>query len=512
MGTNSGRWGLVLQVALSAIILLLGFGGMYLLTNRRLNTALPPASPAAPVVQTVTVEPHAGVLDLVVDGVVIPYRDITIAAEVAGRVTFKTEHCRAGHFVKAGERLFQIDDQNYRLEVQRLEKQVEQAAASLEVLDVELANTDALIESGNEELKLQQAEVERLQRLRGRAVADSDVDAAKRSEWASRNALLGLRNQILLIKSRRRGLDSALDLAKSQLEKARLDLARTTITSPIDGVIVRDVVEQDSFVQSGAELLTIEDTSRAEVKCNLQMDELAWIWRQRKASAPSPPEQSVPNPPVPPSTNSPFTSVRGSERQPLVDPDGDPAKLAEVSAEKPHPADLYELPTTPATIVFQPLGSDARYQWQGVLSRFDGLGIDGKTRTVPCRITVTNRKTEAGDGESVLRPVVGGPPALLRGMYVSVVLHANPDAQLLRVPEIAIQPGKKLYRMTNHRVDMLGPVRTVQLVSVADERGAPRKVWLLDAVGTDLRAGDLIITSPLPAAFQGMEVRTAADE
>ena len=61
-------------------------------------------------------------------------------------------------------------------------------------------------------------------------------------------------------------------------ERAQLDLDRTIIKSPVAGIVVRDVVELDSFVQLGAEIAVIEDTSQVDVQCNLKMTDLDWIW------------------------------------------------------------------------------------------------------------------------------------------------------------------------------------------------------------------------------------------
>ena len=52
------------------------------------------------------------------------------------------------------------------------------------------------------------------------------------------------------------------------------------ITAPIDGVIVLEEVEEDSYVNKGTLLVAIEDTSAVEVKCSLRMDELYWLWCQ----------------------------------------------------------------------------------------------------------------------------------------------------------------------------------------------------------------------------------------
>jgi multidrug resistance efflux pump len=81
------------------------------------------------------------------------------------------------------------------------------------------------------------------------------------------NQQVSIQNQLDLAKKRRARLEAAEKLADTQLRKAQLDLARCEIISPVDGVIVRDMVENDSFVQRGSTLATIEDTGNVEVSC-----------------------------------------------------------------------------------------------------------------------------------------------------------------------------------------------------------------------------------------------------
>ena len=55
-------------------------------------------------------------MTLEADGVVVPFREIELAAEVAGRIVERDERCRAGNFVTQGTLLARIDPQDYQLE------------------------------------------------------------------------------------------------------------------------------------------------------------------------------------------------------------------------------------------------------------------------------------------------------------------------------------------------------------------------------------------------------------
>ncbi len=402
-----------------------------------------------PRVETVAVEPYTKGLTIDVDGSVVPFREIALASEVGGRVMRKASACRAGNFVKSGALLFEIDPIDYDLEVRRLSKEVRQAEINVHSIDVDLENTQTLIDLGNEDLRLQQKEVARLQKLaRNGATSDSELDRAKRTEIAARNILAQLQNQARSLVTRRASELASLDLAKTRLEKAEIDLKRTKVIAPIDGVIVRELVEEDAFVQRGAVLVEIEDTSVAEIKCNLRVDQLFWLWE---------------------------------------------AEVSEGELVSSMDAGDYELPNTPATVIYRIAGRE--FAWQGRLARYEGSGLDPRTRTVPCRVVVDDPRS----GVALSAGIMTSPPALVRGMFVEVEIHVDPKANLASIPLQALQPGNVIWRLEDG-VLRIEKVRVARLT----EQSA-----LLETAGASFQLGDRLVTTPLSAAEDGMRINDA---
>ncbi len=400
---------------------------------------------AMPLVEVVAAKRHEQGLDFEVDGVAVPHRELLLTAKVAGSIEFKADNCKAGRFVKAGTRLMEIDPQDYSLEVKRLGRELKQAEGNIRELDVERDNTRELLKLAAKEMELRQKELDRVVRLFDRSVGtDSEVDTAKRNELSARNNWTTLANQEKLLAAKRDRLEDAKALVQTQLEKAQLDLRRTGITAPADGVIVMDHVEAGTYVQPGTTLVTLEDTSAVEVRCNLRMEELNWLWRQQDAMH--------------------------------VAADADPVQ-----------AD-YQFPETEATVIYE-LGG-RRFTWKGRLSRYDGVGLDERTRTVPCRVFVKEPRAvglEGSEGLAAESPTIAGPPALVRGMFVTVQIHARPHAELLELPERAIRPGNEVWRVVNGKLNRCR-------VHVA--RVLPEGV-VIDAARSDLSAGDQVVVTPL---------------
>jgi multidrug efflux pump subunit AcrA (membrane-fusion protein) len=366
------------------------------------------ALPAAEAAQILPYDARQQTLDVLVSGTVVPYRQLTVPAEVAGRIAFKSENCRAGRYVMAGELLYRIDDRDFRLEVSRLSGLRDQEYNQLRELDQEQANLQESLQLAEEEIALLEREILRLRQLPAGVTSQSDLDQAERMLLAGRNQRLTLRNQERLLLTRRKRLELAEQLAQTQLEQAQLNLARTEIRAPISGVVVRDPVEVDAYVQTGTLLCEIDDTEQVEVVCDLRMDQLYWVLSQSD-----------------PDLTGPDQLVVGGG------------------------AMVHRLPQTPVTVRFEVAGRASVYQWEGFLSRYDGTGVDPQSRTVPCRVTVPEPRRFLYNAQPVDRSKEAGPGNLVRGMFVELIIHTRPRVEMLLIPKLALKPGGSLWRFVD---------------------------------------------------------------
>lgn len=402
---------------------------------------------AAVPVRVVPLETGSGRIEIEADGVVVPLREVTLAAEVGGRVIRKSDACNEGQAVTKGTVLFELDPRDYELDVERLERELAQARLAIEEIDEEIVQNATAIDLARRQVDLARREVARLDALKaGRIVTESEHDRAVREELTATNVLTVQEGQKRVLAKRRNRLLEAESLASTMLAKAQLDLGRTRITAPADGVVVEDKVEQDSFVAKGTPLVTIEDTSAAEVKTSLRMDDVARVWGGRKAGA---------------------------------------------------AAGGHDIPESPAKVVFT-IG-DRRYEWDGVLSRQEGRGLDEKTRTLPCRVRVADpARLRALDRYGAALPALppDAPRALLRGMFVEVLLQVDVPRQLVWVPEEAVRPSGDLFVMRDGRLVVLRP----RPFHVAGGRVA------FDLEESGLAASDRVVVSQLANPRDGMEL------
>jgi multidrug efflux pump subunit AcrA (membrane-fusion protein) len=402
-------------------------------------------------VRTTPVAPVGGGLTLEADGVVVPLREITLASEVGGRVRSKAAVCNEGQFVKAGTVLFEIDPRDYQLDVERLERELTQADLAIQENDEETAQNAEMAALAKQQVELARREVSRLDGLKaGRIVTESEHDRALREELTATNTVAQLDGQRRVLAKRRHRLVEAKSLATTMLEKANLDLSRTTITAPADGMIVEDKVEEGSFVSKGTPLVTIEDTTATEVRTSLEMDDVARVWGGRRGGA----------------------EAGGADFD------------------------------TPVTVRFR-IG-DALYEWDGVLSRQEGRGLDEKTRTLPCRVIV--REPEAMRaidryGAAMPNLPAAAPRSLLRGMFVQVLVHVESPEPLVSIPDEAQRPNGEVWLMRDGRLVVLRP----RALQAAEGR------LVFDAATSGLLPGDRVIVSQIANPRSGMEVVEIAD-
>jgi multidrug efflux pump subunit AcrA (membrane-fusion protein) len=458
-----------IRFTLPLLVFLVGVAGFVKLSGSRQAPARAPQEPALPLVETMVVKPHEGGLNFRIDGTVVPAREIQLAAEVDGRVAYKAPECEAGSFVAQGTALYRIDSRDYDLERRRLRQELQQAEVKLGEIDVEIRNTEALIALSRQDLEIRERDLARHERIGGQAVAAAQIDEARRAVIAAQNALQSLENQLHLHKTRRTWHEGAQRLTETQLEKAELDFSRTEIKAPVSGVIIRDQVEQDAYLRRGDPLLTLEDTSSVEVRSSLRMEQLAWLWRQN-------PSHGLVIP------------ASADDRLPSAE-----------SAPRGESGRKYRLPRTPVSVIYE-LGA-VEHVWSGVLDRFDGLGLDERTRTAPVRIVVENPRGGAARRKSDQSPLENAPaPALVRGMVVTIEVHARPQATLVAVPERAIRPGNKIWCVRDGKLSVVD----AQVATIVDEQA------LIDADACPLQVGDLVVTSPLAVPVEGTPVKIAS--
>lgn len=505
---------LLSQFVLPVLIVAVGAGGLFWLSSKDAPPEQVAKQPAPLLVETVELQPGVSSFQIHIGGNVVPRREVTLSAEVAGAVIFKGEAVESGRHVQKGTPLLQIDPAGFELQVREFGSELKQVAADLRKLAIEEQGTDKLIELAQREADIATAASKRLKALALKnAVTELDLEAVERTELKARNALRVLFNVRDAIPIRRERLKAQQKLTELKQQQAQLNLDRTRIIAPFTGVIRAVTVEQSNYVQIGDMLLKLEDTSAVEVECSLRMDDLYWLWNANPTSDkkydglprsnlktqhtnPTHERGTGKSTDVGPSlarrvgieNNSSASPERDLSEEGAddlggeLDDNGFPAH----SSRNTETGKVHEVPTANATVTCEIAGR--LFHWNGKLARYEGRGINPKTRTVACRVSVN---------KPVREDATDGPPTLMRGMYVTVTLNVTPRVRLWRIPTRAVQPNGQVWTVDDG---------LLRVHSVKPAKMLPDGV-LVRADATDLKPGDRVVITQLVTPLDGGRVR-----
>jgi RND family efflux transporter MFP subunit len=173
-------------------------------------------------------------------GTVEPEHEITLSAEVTGKLTWVSPRFVAGGFFRKGDKILEIDPRDFQLDLQRA--------------SAELAKAEAALLTEKEQADIASREWDRLE------LADK-----------------GEPGQLVLHQPQLLSAKAALAAAEAGVELARLNLERTEVRAPFNGRLRSIAVDLGESVRSGSPLAVLAGTDRAEIIVPLPLSELQWL-------------------------------------------------------------------------------------------------------------------------------------------------------------------------------------------------------------------------------------------
>ena len=229
----------LIQLSLSLIICLLGLIVGYYLIHTKPKIKKRKLPPHIPSVKVFLASPTDYEIEIQEFGTVRPIRTGEIVPEVSGKVFYVSPHLIKGGRFKKGEVLIRLDPRDYEAAVALAEGELREAERLL-------AEVESEAESSLKEWK----------EILGRKAPPPPL-VVKRPQLAAAKA--------------------RLKAAQAKLRKARLDLERTVIRAPFEGLVVEENVDVGQFVTPGMVLARIYDAQAVEVAVSLDLREIKWI-------------------------------------------------------------------------------------------------------------------------------------------------------------------------------------------------------------------------------------------
>jgi membrane fusion protein (multidrug efflux system) len=208
---------------------------------------------------------------------------VSVAAEITGQVTSVRVH--ENQHVHKGDILFTINPANFEASVEQSDAQIANAQARITALEADVRATTVDIASARDDLALAQANYARGKALMERGFnTRAAMDEAEHAVAAARDKVASL--EATAIKSRAQlatgtqvpGQNPGVAAARASRARAELDLARTVVRAPADGVatqVTRLQIGQMAF--PGVPMVSVVKDDGTRVEANFKETDLGQI-------------------------------------------------------------------------------------------------------------------------------------------------------------------------------------------------------------------------------------------
>ena len=210
---------------------------------------------------------------------------VSVSAQVNGPIV--QVFVRDGAKVKRGQLLFRIDPAPYRVALEQAEGQLAAARLSTTQLRTQAAGTGADIVGSQANLKIKQNALGRQtallkQGFTTRADYDDAYNEVRTAEMQLEDAKARSANAQAAIAP---GEQPSIAQAQAAVDKARLDLSRTNVVAPMDGVVENsDNLQVGQMAVTGLGMLSLVHSQSAWVEANFKEKDVGRMIPGQRAS------------------------------------------------------------------------------------------------------------------------------------------------------------------------------------------------------------------------------------
>ncbi|MEN1728982.1 MAG: efflux RND transporter periplasmic adaptor subunit, partial [Pseudomonadota bacterium] len=177
--------------------------------------------------------------------------------------------------VQAGDLLARIDPQTFERRVQEAEANLAVSRANITIQEAGIRKAEVNLRNAGREFERQQSLVER------GLISDSELDQA---DLAYRSAEADLE----IAQAQKRNAEATVLQREAALESARIDLERTEIRSPIDGVVIERAIDLGQTVAASLQaplLFSIaQDLSEIQIEASVDEADIGSVLEGAEAS------------------------------------------------------------------------------------------------------------------------------------------------------------------------------------------------------------------------------------
>ena len=208
-------------------------------------------------------------------GNVEPAITLNSTAEVSGKISYVHPNLKSGETIPADTVVVRIDAKDYAVTLKQTQADLDASRSALKELDEEEKSTLRSLKLARKNLKVGEAEYERIKNVyEQKVVTKSALDAEEQKVISLRQQVEELQGRINSYESRRQSVNSQISRAEQEVESRQTILGRTDIYLPFDARIGAVSVDKGEFVAVGSELFEAIDLKGVEITAQLSMDSM----------------------------------------------------------------------------------------------------------------------------------------------------------------------------------------------------------------------------------------------
>lgn len=209
---------------------------------------------------------------------------VSIATDISGIVAKVDVH--NDQHVKAGDVLFQLDDEPYRIALEGAKAQLGATANQIDALKASYRQQLAAVQNAQNDVAYYQLGIQRQTELASRAVASqATLDQARHDYQAARDRLTAAQRQADSVLARLGGdVNKPTEenpqylQAKAQVDKAERDLRRTIVRAPVDGVVTNvDALQPGNYLPASQTAFSLVASDHVWVEAHLKETDLTYV-------------------------------------------------------------------------------------------------------------------------------------------------------------------------------------------------------------------------------------------
>lgn len=210
---------------------------------------------------------------------------VSVSSQVAGPI--QQVMVRNGAHVKRGDVLFRIDPSPYQVALEQAQAQLAAARLATTQLRTQAAGTGADISGATANLQIKRNALSRQQALLAqgfttKADYEDALNEVRTAETQLADARARSANASAAIAP---GEQPSIAQAQAAVDKARLDLSRTTVVAPMDGVVENaDNLQIGQMAVTGLGMLSIVRSQEAWVEANFKEKDVGRMVPGQKAT------------------------------------------------------------------------------------------------------------------------------------------------------------------------------------------------------------------------------------